>query len=187
MVKKSGTHKGSSGSSAAAGGKPPTAPRPTASAAAATEEEDTGPQCDWERSLMTDREKNKMQKMGFLPRAEGDVVLPGAFARPNPPPGFTVIFLAYLLRGLSLPAHEFLRCLLFTYGIQLWQLTPNALLHLAIFITVCESFLGIEPHFGLWKKVFFLKRHGNELGTFVLGGVGFSVRPEVKWFPLPMK
>ena len=128
-----------------------------------------------------------MQKMGFLPRAEGDVVLPGADARPNPPPGFTVIFLAYLLRGLSLPAHEFLRCLLFTYGIQLWQLTPNALLHLAIFITVCESFLGIEPHFGLWKKIFFLKRHGNEVGPYVLGGVGFSVRPEAKWFPLPMK
>ena len=128
-----------------------------------------------------------MQKMGFLSRAEGDVILPGADARPNPPPGFTVIFLAYLLRGLSLPAHEFLRCLLFTYGIQLWQLTPNALLHLAIFITVCESFLGIEPHFGLWKKVFFLKRHGNDQGPFVIGGIGFSVRAEVKWFKFPMR
>ena len=91
-----------------------------------------------------------------------------------------MIFPAYLLRGLSLPAHEFLRCLLFTYGIQLWQLTPNALLHLAIFITVCEGFLGIEPHFGLWKKFFFLKRHGNEQGPFIIGGVGFSVRAEVK-------
>ena len=79
--------------------------------------------------------------------------MPGADERPSPPPGFTVMFLAYLFRGLSLPAHEFLRCLLFSYGIQLWQLTPNAILHLAIFVTVCESFLGIEPHFGLWKKV----------------------------------
>ena len=60
-----------------------------------------------------------MQKLGFLSRAEGDVLMPGSDTRPNPPPGFTVMFLAYLLRGLSLPAHEFLRCLLFSYGIQL--------------------------------------------------------------------
>ena len=106
MVKKTAATKGSSSSAAAAGGKPPTAPRHTASAAtAAIEKEDLGPQCDWERSLITEREKNKMQKMGFLSHAEGDVVLPGADACPNPSPGFTVIFLAYLLRGLSLPAH----------------------------------------------------------------------------------
>ena len=69
MVKKGAPTKGSSTSAAAAAGKRPAAPRPTASAAvAATEEEDIGPQCDWERSLMTEREKNKHQKMGFLSR-----------------------------------------------------------------------------------------------------------------------
>jgi hypothetical protein len=57
------------------------------------------------------------------------------------------MFLAFLLRGFSLPAHEFLRGLLFVYGVQLHQLTPNSLLHIAYFVTLCESFLGIEPHF----------------------------------------
>jgi hypothetical protein len=57
------------------------------------------------------------------------------------------MFLAFLLRGLSLPAHEFLRGLLYVYGVQLHQLTPNFLLHIACFKTLCESFLGIEPHF----------------------------------------
>jgi hypothetical protein len=57
-----------------------------------------------------------------------------------------VMFMSFLYRGLSLPAHEFLRCLLHVYEIQLWQLTPNSMLHLAIFITLCEAFLGIEPH-----------------------------------------
>jgi hypothetical protein len=33
------------------------------------------------------------------------------------------------------------------YGVQLHHLTPNSLLHIACFITLCESFLGIEPHF----------------------------------------
>ena len=133
MVKKSAGAKGSSSATAAGGGKPPAAPRPAASAAiAAAEEENLVPQCDWERSLITDREKSKAQKLGLISRKEGDVIMPGADERPNPPPGFTVLFLAYLFRGLSLPAHEFLRCLLFSYGIQLWQLTPNAILHLAI-------------------------------------------------------
>jgi hypothetical protein len=64
------------------------------------------------------------------------------------------MFLAFLLRGLSLAAHEFLRGLLSVYGVQLHQLTPNSILHIACFITFCESFLGIEPHFLLWKFLF---------------------------------
>jgi hypothetical protein len=55
------------------------------------------------------------------------------------------MFLAFLLRGLSLPAHEFLRGRLFVYGVQLHQLTPNLILHIACFITLCESFLGTYP------------------------------------------
>jgi hypothetical protein len=73
---------------------------------------------------------------------------------PKPPSGFRVMFLAFLLRSLSFPAHEFLRGLLFVYGVQLHQLTPNSILHIACFITLCESFLGIEPHFLLWNFSF---------------------------------
>jgi hypothetical protein len=56
-----------------------------------------------------------------------------------PTSGFRVMFLAFLLRGLSFPAHKFLRGLLFVYGVQLHQLTPNSILHIAYFITLCES------------------------------------------------
>ena len=86
-----------------------------------------------------------------------------------------------------MPAHEFLRGLLFTYGVQLWQLTPNSILHLAIFITLCEGFLGVKPHFGFWKRIFASKRHSSKKGPFVVGGVGFMVRPDVKYFEFPMK
>ena len=98
-------------------------------------------------------DKNRAIKLGLITNDPDAVISPGSEIRPNPPSGFTVMFLAYLFRGLSLPAHEFLRYLLFHYGLQLWQLTPNSLLHLSIFITICEAFLGIEPHFGLWKKI----------------------------------
>jgi hypothetical protein len=31
------------------------------------------------------------------------------------------------------------------YGVQLHQLMPNSLMHIACFITMCEAFLGIDP------------------------------------------
>ncbi|KAK1662811.1 hypothetical protein QYE76_050970 [Lolium multiflorum] len=142
---------------------------------------------DWSASAISNRDINKLRALGFISASEDDIRLPGAVSRPKPPKGFTVMFTAFLFRGLSLPAHEFLRSLLFFYGIQLWQLTPNSILHLSIFITVCEAFLGIDPHWGLWRKIFYVKRHNDSNGPPVVGGVGFVVRKEVDYLDYPMK
>ncbi|KAK1684999.1 hypothetical protein QYE76_045847 [Lolium multiflorum] len=142
---------------------------------------------DWSASAITNRDINKLRALGFISASEDDIRLPGQVSRPSPPKGFTVMFVAFLFRGLSLPAHEFLCSLLFFYGIQLWQLTPNSILHLSIFITVCEAFLGIEPHWGLWRKIFYVKRHNDSNAPPVVGGVGFVVRKEVDYFDYPMK
>jgi hypothetical protein len=101
------------------------------------------------------RESNlkKAKKEGFLPES-APIIFPGV---PKPPSGYRVMFLAFLLRGLSLAAHEFLRGLLFVYGVQLHQLTPNSILHIACFITLCESFLGIDPHWVPWTFLFRLR------------------------------
>jgi hypothetical protein len=74
-----------------------------------------------------------------------------------------------------------------SYGIQLWQLTPNSILHLSIFITVCEAYLGIDTHWGLWRKIFYVKRHSGNDGPHVVVGVGFIVRKEVNYFNFPMR
>ncbi|KAM0896290.1 hypothetical protein ACQ4PT_023301 [Festuca glaucescens] len=145
------------------------------------------PQCDWTGSTITKRDEKRMRSLGLISSDEKDVLFAGSDSHPNPPAGFIVMFSAFLFRGLSLPAHEFLRCLLFSYGIQLRQLTPNSILHLTIFITVCEAFLGIDPHWGPWKKIFFVKRHSGKNGPYVVGGVGFVVRKEVNYFNFPMK
>ncbi|KAK1631400.1 hypothetical protein QYE76_005715 [Lolium multiflorum] len=142
---------------------------------------------DWSASAISNRDVNKLRALGLISSSEDDIRLPGAVSRPRPPKGFTVMFTAFLFRGLSLPAHEFLRSLLFFYGIQLWQLTPNSILHLSIFITVCEAFLGIDPHWGLWRKIFYVKRHNDSNGPPVVGGVGFVVRKEVDYLDYPMK
>src|SRR4051794_17401580 len=100
------------------------------------------PQCDWEATTFTSRDERKLRKSCLV--ADATMIrIPRNESRPKPPKGYDVMFVAFLVRRLSLPAHEFLRGLLFTYGIQLWQLTANSLLQVAIFVTLCEAFLGI--------------------------------------------
>jgi hypothetical protein len=85
------------------------------------------------------------------------------------------MFLSFLLHGLSLPAHEFLCGLVFVYGMQLHQLTPNSILHIACFITLCEAFLDINPHWGLWKYLFCLCRNVSKEEIHDLGSAIVSV------------
>jgi hypothetical protein len=99
----------------------------------------------WVPSEFEESDLTKAQRDGFLIGA-APIIFPGTERIPKPPSSYRVMFLAFLLRGLSLPAHEFLRGLLFVYGVQLHQLTPNSILHIAYFITLCESFLGVDPH-----------------------------------------
>jgi hypothetical protein len=87
----------------------------------------------------------KAQKEGLIAKAD-QAIFPSTERIPKPPSGYRVMFLTFLMRGLSFLAHEFLRGLLFVYGVQLHQLMPNSILHIACFVTLCESFLGIEPH-----------------------------------------
>jgi hypothetical protein len=114
------------------------------------------------------------------------VVFPGDERVANPPAGYRVMFLAFLLRGLSLPAHEFLRGILFVYGLQLHQLTPNSILHIACFITLCESFLGIDPHWVHWKFLFCLRPSVSLAENPELGGAIISVRSESHYLEFKM-
>jgi hypothetical protein len=97
-------------------------------------------------------------------------VFPSDEVVPTPLVGYRVMFLAFILCGLSLPAHEFLCGLLFVYGMQLHHLTPNSLLHIACFITLYEAFLGIDPHWVLWKFLFRLRPSGSLAKIPELGG-----------------
>jgi hypothetical protein len=97
-----------------------------------------------------------------------------------------VMFLSFLLHGLSRPAHEFLHGLLFVYGVQLHQLTPNFILHIACFVTICESFLGIEPHFLLWHSIFRLRPSVSLSNKPELGGAVVSVRAEAQYLEFSM-
>jgi hypothetical protein len=61
----------------------------------------------WMPSEFEQADLTKAQKEGFLIGGE-QVIFPSTECIPKPPSGYRVMFLAFLLRGLSLSAHEFL-------------------------------------------------------------------------------
>jgi hypothetical protein len=56
--------------------------------------------------------------------------------------------------GLALPVSPFFRGLLDFYCLNLTHLNPNSVLQIAVFVHLYEAFLGILPHFGLWKYLY---------------------------------
>jgi hypothetical protein len=139
----------------------------------------------WTASAFVETDLKKMKKEGFLAES-GEVIFPSTKVIPPPLPGFRVMFLAFLLRGFSLPAHEFLRGLLSIYGVQLHQLTPNSILDIACFIILCEAFFGISPHWGLWKSLFHLRPNVTKDEIHDLGGAIVSVRSESQYLAFEM-
>ena len=74
------------------------------------------------------------------------------------------------VKGLGFPIHPFLPGILEFYGLQLHHLTPASILHIASFVALCELFLGIEPHFALWKRLFCLLPRSHEGSIYQVGG-----------------
>ena len=74
-----------------------------------------------------------------------------------PAPHERVVFLTHFVRGLGFPLHPFVRGLMFYYRLDFHDLAPNFILNISAFIVVCEAFLRIKPHFGLWLKTFNVK------------------------------
>jgi hypothetical protein len=145
----------------------------------------TNSSTSWVPSEFSQTDLTKAQKDGLI--AKGDqVIFPSTERIPKPLSGYRVMFLAFLLCGLSFPAHEFLRGLLFVYGVQLHRLTPNSILHIACFVTLCESFLGIEPHWILWKFLFRLRPSVALSKKHELGGAVVSARTEVHYLEFSM-
>jgi hypothetical protein len=63
----------------------------------------------------------------------------------------SIVFVPFLIWGLGLPISRFFRGLLDFYSLNLTHLNPNSILQIVILMHLCEAYLGISPHFGLWK------------------------------------
>ena len=97
---------------------------------------------------------------------------------PTPDTNELIVFMAYFVHGFGILAHPFLRKLLGYYGISLCHLHPNSILHISLFINLCEAFIGIAPHFNLFRYFFYLKPFSGSGSHKVVGGVYLQLRME---------
>jgi hypothetical protein len=84
---------------------------------------------------------------------------PARDQEPNPPFGYVVSFILFHDRGFAAPASRFLRGLCFHYGVELHNFAPNAISQAAMFIGVCEGYLGILVNWDLWVHLFRAELH----------------------------
>ena len=70
---------------------------------------------------------------------------------------------------------------MYYYGIDFHDLSPNSFLNISTFIVVCEAFLRISPHFGLWLKIFNVKPKVVNSKHAECGSAMVSKMPKVTW------
>jgi hypothetical protein len=89
-----------------------------------------------------------------------------------------VVFASFFERSFNLPAGDFSRGLLSYYQLELVHLVPKSITIVSTFIHFCEAYLGISPHFLLWRYFFCVKSTGKRSGP--VGVVMFNLRPGLK-------
>jgi hypothetical protein len=109
-------------------------------------------------------------------------VSPTADREPNPPFGYIVSFVHFHERGFEAPVSRFLRGLCYHYGVELHNFAWNAISQTAMFVGVCEGFLGITANWDHWVHLFRAELHTltmpepKVLHAVRAGGVSISPR-----------
>ena len=91
---------------------------------------------------------------------------------PAPPNGY-IVSLAWLHeRGFGVPTGQFLHMLCRHYEVELHNFAPNAISQAAVFVAICEGYLGIPAQWDLWRHMF----RGGLCTNSVAAGVRRPVR-----------
>jgi hypothetical protein len=116
------------------------------------------PRDPWPFSTVTADDLEDLVAEGLLrplsDERQPEWIPPTSGAAPSPPPGYVVSFVSFHERGFGVPASRFMRAILHNYGVELHNLSPNSISQAAIFVAVCEGYLGIAPHWDLWTHLF---------------------------------
>jgi hypothetical protein len=109
---------------------------------------------------------------------------------PAPTEGYVVSFVVFYERGLDVPSHRFLCSLLQHYRLELHNLILWGILHIAVFMTLWEAYMGIDPYFDLWNYFSCVRRPQDpNVVLMVLGGVVIHVKTGHgvnSYFDIPM-
>jgi hypothetical protein len=88
------------------------------------------------------------------------------------------MFARFAERGLALPASDFFKVHLGHYRVEYLNLNPNRIFHTAVFVHFCEAFLGIKPHWILFRKFFRVKPQPSASNPRVVGRAGIQMRED---------
>ena len=92
--------------------------------------------------------------------------------------GEFVLFISHISTGLGLPISSFFLLLLEDFGLQLQHLTPHSILLMAIFVHLCEMFVGVRPCVLLFRHFFQLVKSGK--GKDEVGAYYFQTRSDLR-------
>jgi hypothetical protein len=114
------------------------------------------PNQEWKKSKAKTEDLLALLNIGFLREKEVDMWRAAA-GDPYPMeknPDEIPMFTQFAERGLSLPSSDFFKGLLGYYDIEYLNLNPNGIFHTSVFVHFCEAFLGIKPHWVLFRKFY---------------------------------
>ena len=128
----------------------------------------SGAQGKWMVSSVQEKDITKLREAGYLAKEIAHWLPSKGQIIPTPKPHERVVFIPHFVRGL-----------MFYYGLNFHDLAPNSFLNISAFIVVCKAFLRIQPHFGLWLKIFNVKPKVVDGQHAECGGVMVSKLPNV--------
>jgi hypothetical protein len=138
------------------------------------------PNQEWKKSKVKTEDMLALLNSGFLQEKEVDMWRAAA-GDPYPMEknlDEIPMFMRFAERGLSLPASDFFKGLLEYYGIEYLNLNPNGIFHTSIFVQFYEVFLGIKPHWVLFRKFLRVKPQPSASNPRVVGGAGIQMRED---------
>ena len=135
----------------------------------------------WMASSVTEEDIKKLREARYLTAEISHRLPTQGQVIPTPEPNESVVFVSHFLRGLGFSLDPFVRGLMFYYGLDFHDLAPDSILHISSFIVVCEAFLRITPHFGLWLKTFNVKPKMIEGRHAECGGAIISRNADAPW------
>ena len=143
---------------------------------------------DWDGSNVHNDHVEFLRNTRRLPGADKVEVrlAPAKEIMPEPREGERVVFRSHFLRGIGLPVSTFFRSWLDFYQLQPHHLTPNAVVLLSAFVTLCEGYLGVLPTLELWGEFFQSKVGTRMQGVPAQTGAFIASRRSVADNPFPV-
>jgi hypothetical protein len=121
------------------------------------------PNKEWKKSKTKTEDLLALVNSGFLREKEMNPM--------EKNPDEAPMFAHFMECGLALLASNVFKGLLKYYGIEYLNLNPNGIFHVSVFVHFCdEAFVGIKPHWILFRKFFRLKPQPSANDPRVVGG-----------------